>query len=726
MTPKKSRIGRILLILCNVILMTGAVAFALLYSYNVRTNQEQMERDNFGVTMESMKQVSIRYLQRETSAVKEWASYIEHEDMTIDEALDYIHISCTSDCVAHIVDMDTYEARSSYKSSNGDSVSVYKTSSTSIFSSSKRLIENMKRLFNGQDAILGKYKIYESQSNVISVGTRVSLRQNDGSHKDHLLLRVIPVETIKKIWIFPVTYASAEIGLINTGCDYVIPSTSMRAENFLEFIRSYNFADNYNGADELITQLHENDSGHWEFKNSKGVLCDWYYSKLDDYADVDILGCIPKSSLYTQQTDWSIVFVTVSILFLLILIDGAHILKINRRLREAAALAQQASDAKTQFLSSMSHDIRTPLNAVIGMTELAKKRTTDSNYVMDCLNKISVSGSHLLTLINDVLEISKVESGKIVLNEAAFSVPDLVSSLESITQSQANGHGLQFSVITDDLSYPYLVGDRLRLSQIYLNLLTNAVKYTNPGGSISLHVSEVPSGLHKIELICIVSDTGLGMTDEFQKTMYDSFSRATDTRIDKIQGTGLGLAIVKRLVDLMNGTITCKSALGEGSTFTVSIVLPIADASAIPKPQNEDNTLDSDLTGTHILIAEDNDLNWEIIEALLDEHGIHCDRAENGRICVDMLVNAQPDTYDLVLMDIQMPILNGRAAAREIRNNPRPDLQTIPIAAMTADAFAEDIQSCLDAGMDAHLSKPIDIEKALETIRRLKSTKHSL
>lgn len=725
MTPKKSRIGKILLVLCNVILMTSAVAFALLYSNTVSKNQEQLERDNFGVTIESMKQVSIRYLQRESSAAKEWASYIEHEDMTMDEALDYIRISCTSDCVAHFVDMDTYEARSTYENKNGDSVSVYQISSTSIYSSSKLLIENMKRLFNGQDAILGKYKVYESQTNVISVGTRVSLKQNDGSHKDYLLLRVIPIETMRKIWIFPVTYASAEIGLITSGCDYVIPSISMRAENFLEFIRSYNFVDNYNGADELPKQLQENDTGHWNFKNSKGVECDWYYSKLGDYENVYILGLIPKSSLYTQQTNWSIVFVTVGILLLLILIDGAHILKINRRLRDAAALAQQASDAKTQFLSSMSHDIRTPLNAVLGMTELAKKRADEPDYVMDCLNKISVSGSHLLTLINDVLEISKVESGKIVLNPATFSVQELINSLESITQSQANGHGLKFVVETHDLTYPYLNGDRLRLSQIYLNLLTNAVKYTNPGGTISLQISEKPVGVNSVEFVCIVSDTGLGMTEEFQKTMYDSFSRATDTRIDKIQGTGLGLAIVKRLVDLMGGTITCQSALGSGSTFTVSIVLPIADPATIPKQQEDDSTLPSDLTGTRILIAEDNDLNWEIIESLLDEHGIQSERAENGRICVDKLVNSPPNTYDLVLMDIQMPILNGRAAAREIRNNPRPDLRTIPIAAMTADAFAEDIQSCLDAGMNAHLSKPIDIEKALETIRRLKST-HTL
>ena len=720
MTSTTSRSGKIFLALCNVVLIAAAVIFAFLYSNNVRKDQEEMERSNFCTTIESMKQISIRYLDTETAAAKEWVAYIEHEHMTMDEALDYIRISNTTDRVVHIVDMDTFEARSSKQRSDGDSISVYQTFADSKRDNIKLFVDIMKNMFNNQPAVLGKYKIYESQVNAISVGTRVTLRQDDDTYKDYLFLRVIPVETMKKIWVFPLEYSAAEIGLITEICDYVIPSNSMRAENFLEFIRSYNFANNYNGADAILDQIKSSDSGLWEFKNAKSITCSWYYSKLDGYEGLYILSCIPENTLYNQKTDWSIVLVTVGILGLLVLIDGIHILRINHRLRDTAQLAKQASDAKTQFLSSMSHDIRTPLNAVLGMTELAKKRPDDKNYVLECLNKISVSGSHLLTLINDVLEISKVESGKIVLNPAAFSVPELITSLESITRSQANGHGLEFTVVTNDLTQPYLTGDRLRLSQIYLNLLTNAVKYTNPGGKVCLQLSEKPVGLNSIELTYIVSDTGIGMTEEFQQTMYDSFSRATDTRIDKIQGTGLGLAIVKRLVDLMNGTITCQSAPGKGTTFTVAIVLPIADPATIP-PQPSDMPLpESDLTGTRILIAEDNDLNWEIIEALLSEHGIVCTRAENGRICVDTLLNAPPDTYDLVLMDIQMPILNGRAAARELRNCNRFDLRTIPIAAMTADAFAEDIQSCLDAGMNAHLSKPIDIEKALETIRRLK------
>lgn len=331
--------------------------------------------------------------------------------------------------------------------------------------------------------------------------------------------------------------------------------------------------------------------------------------------------------MYRQHNNWPIVWLICGTVLLLAVVDGIYILSINRRLRATVKVAEEASAAKTQFLSSMSHDIRTPLNAVLGMTELAKKRANEPQYVEECLNKISVSGAHLLTLINDILEISKVESGEVALNPVAFSVEELVSSMEGIIRSQATGHGLNFEVEIGPLLKPYLLGDKLRLSQIYLNLLTNAVKYTNPGGTVRLEVREEPGETGETaDLICVVKDNGIGMSGEFQKTMYDSFSRASDSRIDKIQGTGLGLAIAKRMTEQMDGTIECVSQLGE-----------------------------------------DNDLNWEIIQAMLEEQGIQCDRAENGQLCIDALTAQPPKTYAMVLMDIQMPMLNGRVVLGFVR-----------------------------------------------------------
>ena len=723
----RSTFVRNILILCNLLLMTAAVAFIICYTTEIRQEREKTERETFCTTVETMKQILQGYLVTERTAAENWAAYIEHENMTMDEALAYINAANTKeDRRAHIVDMDTFEAYSSA----GGTVDCYQRLRVAENAGSQLTIRNMLRMFDRDDGhtiLLGRYRVYETQMTVVSIGTRVRLRTASGGSKPYLLLRVIPVETMKKIWVFPMEYATAEVGMINSKGDYIIPSNSMRSENFVEFIRGYNYQDDYNGIQVLLDQLEQTASGLMEYKNSKGVDCYWYYSQLDSLTGQDILACIPKEDLYQGNDDnWSVVLVLSGVLLLLALMDGAYLLSVNRQLRATARLAEQASNAKTQFLSSMSHDIRTPLNAVLGMTNLAKKRVNEPQYVQECLNKISVSGGYLLTLINDVLELSKVESGKTTINPSPFAVRDLVAELENITRSQAIGHGLSFDVEIGELPCPYLSGDKLRLSQVYLNLLNNAVKYTPSGGAVRLTVGEKPEpdDPQTARLVCTIADNGLGMSEEFQKSMYESFSRATDSRIDKTQGTGLGLAIVRRMVDRMDGTITCQSAMGEGTVFTVEIPLPVASEADLPKwdPLSMENTA-GDLAGTRILVAEDNDLNWEIIDTVLSDQGICCDRAENGRCCVEQLSAAEPGTYELVLMDVQMPEMNGLDATRKLRQSSREDLRTIPIVAMTADAFAEDVQACLDAGMNAHLAKPVDVEKVLMTIRRLRQRK---
>ena len=727
--------GKVVLILCNIALMIAAVLFTVKYSDNVRASQEQMMRDSFCNTVETMKQISERYLDDEWNAAKAWAAYIEREHMSMDDALAYVRtISAQQDCEAHIVDMDTFEARSSKPFLGSDSISVYNryfhadnpeyNTDGAWSARATGYIQQLRNMFAGKKDLLGRYTLLESQRSVISVGTPVTLRQQDGTDRAYLLLRVIPVESIKKLWLFPVNYSSAEIGLIAVNGDYVIPSYSMRSENFVELIRYYNFQDNFNGVEEMLSWLAENQSGLMTFNNARYQECYWYYTRLDGFEGLDLIGYIPTADLTTASESISIVLVVAGVLLMIGLIDGLYILSINHRLRIAARVAGDASNAKTQFLSSMSHDIRTPLNAVLGMTELAQSHANDPAYVQECLRKIAVSGGHLLTLINDILEISRVESGKISINPAPFDVAELTAGLESITRSQALGRGLDFDVTLEPLPYPYLTGDKLRLTQVYLNLLTNAVKYTHPGGSIHLEMRE-DSADDGVVLVCIVSDTGMGMSPEFQKTMYDSFTREADSRVDKTQGTGLGLAIVKRMVMLMNGSIDCVSAPGKGTTFTVCIPLKIADKADMPVTMEIEQDGHNSLEGVRILVAEDNDLNWEIAETLLDGYGIRCERAENGRECVDKLTAAPPDTYDLVLMDVQMPVMNGREAAKELRASTRRDLRQIPIAAMTADAFAEDVQSCIDAGMDAHIAKPLEMEKALATIRLLLTRKHN-
>lgn len=721
---------RIVLILLNSILILATVFAVVAYSKFVKQQQEETKLNAFVSAVESMKGISENYLLTERVFAKNWAEYIEKNDLDLDEALEYIRSSNTQqDRLAHIVDTDTYEAYSTYTIDNDNSVSCYKLILNEGDHFAKTFLANMQLMSDDKYdslSVLGKYRIRETQMTVISVGTKVTLRTADG-HRDYLLLRVIPVESFKKIWIFPMQYSTAEVGIITNDGSYVVPSNSMKSENFIEFIRGYNYADDYNGADRFADQLMSTDSGIIQYKDSKCVDRYWYYSEFNSDTGLDILGSIPAEDLLAGTNNWVIVIIICAAIALIIAVNGTHIMFINRNLRKAASEAEKANRAKTEFLSSMSHDIRTPMNAVLGMTEIAKKNIGDTDYALECLDKVSLAGNHLLTLVNDILDISKVESGKMPLNSARFSIKQLAAHLVSIIRPQMDEKNIELCGNYTEFKYEYLIADELRLNQIFINLLTNAAKYTGSGGKVRLNIFEedAPNADDKVMLVCRVEDNGIGMTEEFQKTMYDSFNRAENSRINKIQGSGLGLAIVKQMVGLMDGTIRCESTPDVGTVFTVRIILPIAEDQSEERTDIE-NGLDgefvtSEFSGMNVLVAEDNDLNWEIISTMLSEYGINCTRAENGRECVDTIHRERTGAFDLILMDIQMPIMNGREATVMLRSDDDEYIRNIPIAAMTADAFADDIKNCLDSGMDTHISKPVDIKRVLRFLRSVKN-----
>ena len=731
-------VSRGMLVAINLLLIALAVISTLVYSNYIKQEQTQMQIDSFCSAVESMKRISENYLETERGYARDWVQFIERQHMTMDEALQYIrNTNSQSDRYAHIVDMDTMYAYSTYERDGSNEVSCYRFFKEQGSQTDLIFLKNMEKMFqNDTDGmtVLGKYSVKEMQMGVISVGTRVTLRTNEGQDRDYLLLRVIPIESMRSIWVFPTQYASAQIGMITKSGDYVIQSNAMKSISFPEFIRGYNFENDYNRREELIAQLEQTQQGLLQYKDSKNRDCYWYYSAFDQDSGIDILGYIQADALVQHESNQVNVIVLCVVFFVLVWIDGTHLWRVNCRLRETAIQAEEANRAKTRFLSSMSHDIRTPMNAVIGMTDLARRHMDDPGYVANCLKKVSLSSEHLLTLINDVLDISKVESGNMALNPTTVSMDRFVDHLVGIIRSQAESKQLIFHVDAQDMYSPYLIADELRLNQIYINLLTNAIKYTDPGGTVSLELREEwLSGRHdRVRLIGVISDNGIGMSEEFQKHMYDSFSRERDSRIDKTQGSGLGLAIAKQMIDMMGGTITCESTLGKGTTFRVSIDLDAVvytdhtgrsvsggEIPVLSEQQPADN-----YRGMHVLIAEDNDLNWEIIQAFLEEYELTCDRAENGQQCVEMVMQATPGTYDLILMDIQMPVMNGREATRRIRQSAPREVRNIPIYAMTADAFAEDRQACIQAGMNGHISKPIDIHKVLDVLGEIQKKNH--
>ena len=403
-----------------------------------------------------------------------------------------------------------------------------------------------------------------------------------------------------------------------------------------------------------------------------------------------------------------------------VLIDFRYIDDIvieERRKQKELDDANQANEAKSEFLSRMSHDIRTPMNAIMGFANIAQDNIDDQARVKDCLNKIQMSGRNLQQLIDDVLDISQIESGKFNLVSEPVNLPELCDFYRKTIGQMASDKNITYNVYMHGITQEILMSDSVRLGQIYMNLLSNAVKYTQPEGAVSLELYEEASPYEgKVRLISIISDTGIGMSPEFMKTMYSKFSRAVDTRVNKVRGSGLGLAIVKEIVDQMGGTIQVKSELGKGTVFTVILDFPYANGKTeTHTAPHEDVQLPTDRK-IRLLVAEDNDLNYEILAVQLKDRGVFCERAVDGADCVQKFKQMQTNYFDAILMDMQMPVMGGIEATKRIRSIENDYAKTVPIIALTANAYHEDIQKCMDAGMNAHLAKPIEIENVMRTI----------
>ena len=391
---------------------------------------------------------------------------------------------------------------------------------------------------------------------------------------------------------------------------------------------------------------------------------------------------------------------------------------------EALQTAENANKAKTDFLSNMSHDIRTPMNAIIGITSLIRHDAGNKAKVIEYADKIDISSQHLLGIINDVLDMSKIEAGKTVFKYSDFSILDLVQELNTIFHTQIYEKQQTLTIIKENIQHEWVNGDQVHLIQIFSNLLSNAVKYTQEGGEIQFFVEEceTKSSVYA-KYRFLVSDNGMGMSADFKDTIFDAFTRAESSITNKIQGTGLGMAITKNLVEAMGGTIDVESELGQGSCFEVLMDLKIAeDRTVALAAQEETDKQDGNiLQGMRFLCAEDNELNAEILTELLKIEGAECTICENGEEILKAFEQSAPGDYDMILMDVQMPVMNGYDAARAIRRSLHKQAGTIPIIAMTANAFSEDIRHSLTAGMNAHISKPVDMMLLEKTIRSIKS-----
>ena len=838
-----------MVIIVNVFIMIAMLIFVVLYSNTQSQNTEQRQIEHFENTTIAMERVTENYLEGEQRICDVWARYINSRNMTIEEAISFIRIShVLPNASAHIVFLDSLSGLSS--KARRDAPDDYSVSYARL-----SLLEDV-RWISDIGSSINISRAYTNPVNgeqSLAFCNLITLYDPDTDvPKDAILLRVLPISELEQKWIFPrEEYENAELSMIDVDGNYIIKDHSFKNSNFFEFYRSYNSGDT--AAQELFEKI-TSSTGSCSMYNSRGEKCILAYTPIASKAEWVLLSFMPMNELNVNTENWMLVGIVSVGLLILFVFDLTVMLYFNQKLHAAAREAAFANQAKTDFLSTMSHDIRTPMNAIIGLTTIAKKNLDDTESVRENLQKITLASNHLLTLINDILDISKVESGKLNLSPQTFSIVETVENLVNISQPMIKEKNIEFHFRISRMEKEYLYADQLRLNQIYINILSNAIKYTEPGGHVSVDMREDESKKPGcVQLTYIVSDSGIGMSPEFMANMYQPFSRQTDSRVNSIQGTGLGLAITKQMVDLMNGTINCQSEPGKGTTFTVILDIPIAERQRedmvlepmdvlivdddpilqetaadtlkslgvtadcaesaskalemithrheteqdyrivildwkmpdidgiemthrirstvspdipillisaydrtdiegaakkaginafISKPLFRSTLYDtindvlgtgaksaependySDLQGMNILIAEDFDVNWEVISALLGMYGINTERAENGRICVEKIKSAAEGSYDLIFMDIQMPEMNGLDATKNIRALDDPWASSIPIIAMTADAFSENVTECLNAGMNGHISKPVDIKLVIKEIYRIKEEK---
>ena len=836
-----------LIIIVNVIIIAAILIFVILYSGFVSKDAYQRQIEHFEDTTVTIEQVTENYLEGEQRICDVWAQYINNRAMSMEEATEYIRAShVLPNTSAHLISLDTLTGLSTRPK-------LGTTDDYDISYQRVGLLEDVSWINDIGEAI-NITRTYTNPINgeqSLAFCNRVTLHDPESeASEDAVLMRVVPISELAEKWVFPQgDLSNAELSMIDANGDYILKGYSFKNASFFEFYQSYNPTEP--ASSKALFDRITSTTGSVSMLNSHGQECILAFTPVTATAGWTLLGFIPAKDLNVDRENWLLVGVISAGLLILFLIDLIYMLNLNRRFQIAARDAEFANRAKTDFLSTMSHDIRTPMNAIIGLTTIAEKNLGDVESTRESLRKISLASDHLLTLINDILDISKVESGKLKMSPLTFSIVETVENLVNLSQPMVKEKNIEFYFHINRMEKEYLYADQLRLNQIYINILSNAIKYTEPGGRVSVEMREEESARPGcIRLTYVVADTGIGMSPEFMKTMYQPFSRQTDSRVSSIQGTGLGLAITKQMVELMGGTIDCQSEQGKGTTFTVVLDIPVADRQRedmqldpidvlivdddeillqtaadtlgslgaaveqansglealgmivrrheagrdygiviidwkmpetdgietvrriraevdakipillisaydwsdiedqakeagadgfVSKPLFRSTLYDkinaligaesksvepeddySDLAGLNILIAEDNDVNWEIISAMLGMFGITSDRAENGRVCVDRMREAKEGSYTLIFMDVQMPEMNGLDATRAIRRLKDPWRSSIPIVAMTADAFSENVTECLNAGMNGHIAKPIDIKLVIKEIRRIK------
>lgn len=594
----------------------------------------------------------------------------------------------------------------------------------------------LAQLLDGEDELISYNETF-LENNMIVLGTQIMPIEFDGT-KIIGVIAGFTADSIGKHLFLRSEDGQTNASIVTKDGSFVVYNTFFselpKGSNILSKFREYATFDKGYSIEQIENDFASGKSGMVIFKAVDVHMCmyyapiegtQWYMLMEVPYEVVDEM-----TENLSSHLNRNAITMMATVMFMILLILLIYLINLrahSRQLEAAREAAEQASYAKSEFLSRMSHEIRTPMNGIIGMTEIARQNKNNPEKVDDCLKKVAMSSKHLMLLINDVLDMSKIESGKIQLKNELFDLRLFLENIENIYRVQADEKCIDFDIQPTGNIDNFIGGDSLRLNQILTNLLSNAFKFTSEGGKITLGVSEVSHDGDTAVLRFSVKDTGMGIKEENLDKIFEAFEQENAEITHKFGGTGLGLSIVKRFTELMGGSVTVESEYGAGSEFVVELPFSVTENSQMIDWNNDKSasskTSDEktyDFSGKHILLAEDNELNREIaVELLGTETGAIIEEAEDGQMAVDMFAASEMFHYDLILMDIQMPRLDGFEATRHIRAMDRPDAAKVPIFAMTANAFAEDEEKSRQAGMNAHLSKPLETSAVLAAMNEI-------
>ena len=705
----KSKTTTFLIIAINVLFVAGLFFAEFQYINSTKKQTIAKNEESFLNTNTSLVSMTDNYLVGESHLCRSWSNYLNKNVQTIDEAIEFVKESISdTDVMGQIVYKNSLKGLSTKDnpSKPNDYNVDYNSIKDMVFTSSAIGVKMSSSYINPINA-----------SPSIAFYSDIKLVDPDDAFKqvDAYLLRVVLRDNFKKRWTFPSgSFEHLEVTIIDKDGNYIIAGKSFKNSNFFEFYKSYNKSTDESMA-RLKTEIVTN-SGLMTMLNSMGEECYIAYSDFLSTVDWIILTSTPAADILDVSIDWLLITILGIGLAALFIIDLVVLLILNKNLTAAAEVADSANRAKTVFLSNMSHEIRTPMNAIIGFNNIILNDPTISDKTREYLHKSEASAEHLLQLINDILDMSRIESGRLVIKNEEFSFHELIDYINSTFVTHCHNNELEYNCDVKDQMDDYYIGDAMKLRQVLINILGNAVKFTDKGGKVELKVNKISEDDSKSEVQFIIQDTGIGISEEFLPHIFDSFSQENSGNTTKYGSSGLGLAITKNIVEMMGGNIHVESKKGVGSTFFVTVPLGKSNRH---EAVEDTAAAHIDFNGMHILVAEDMEINAEIMQIILEEKGIIVDLAENGKIAVEKFASSEPGFYSAILMDVRMPELDGFEATKMIRKMDRSDAKKIPIVALTANAFEEDIQKSLQAGLNAHLTKPIQVDVLFDTLSRL-------